>query len=120
MHVKWENLPVAPSVQTHSPEVLGISASGKPTVVHLKFLELTGPISYYVPCPHTSGVLTDSLFPAPSPPSSGGPSRLFCQLPPAWAWPVSRGLGAPARGAAPPASLLLLWLPLYLWARRPF
>lgn len=41
MHIRWENLPPAPSVQAHNPEVLGISASGKPLMVHLQFLEVT-------------------------------------------------------------------------------
>lgn len=42
MPVKGENLPIAPGAQTHTPEGLGISASGKPTLVHLKVFKLTG------------------------------------------------------------------------------
>lgn len=39
--VKWEYLPIVPSAQACNLEVLGLSDSCKPTLVHLKVMGLT-------------------------------------------------------------------------------
>lgn len=105
--IKIEAIECLSSGKAHNRKVPSISASGRPNMVHLKVLELTGlhQILYSM-----TALLWCWLTASPLMlPSSNRPGWLFCQLLPAWTGSFT------LQEPAPPASLLP-WLPLCLWA----